>query len=137
MLGDAVAGPLHRATVLALCQGNVMTRQRSSKFASMSKLSIIATLTAAEGKADELEAALTALIAAADEEPGLEIYSVHRDPKDENAFYFFELYTDQAAFDVHGKGEKMKAAMGSMGGLLGGRPDVKILTPGAAKGLDL
>lgn len=109
----------------------------SSKFAAMSKLSIIATLTAAEGKADELEAALTALIAAADEEPGLEIYSLHRDPNDESAFYFFEMYTDQAALDVHGKGEKMKVAMGSMGGLLAGRPDVKILTPAAAKGLDL
>ena len=114
-----------------------MTWPRSGKFASMSKLSIIATLTAAEGKADELNAALEALIQAADEESGLEIYSVHRDPKDENAFYFFELYTDAAAFEVHGKGEKMKAAMGSMGGLLGGRPDVKILTPGAAKGLDV
>lgn len=114
-----------------------MSRTASSKFAGMSKISIIATLTAAEGKADELEAALTALIASADEEPGLEIYSLHRDPKDENAFYFFELYTDQAALDVHGKGEKMKVAMGSMGGLLGGRPDVKILTPSTAKGLDL
>ena len=103
----------------------------------MSKLSIIATLTAAEGKADELNAALGALIQAAEEESGLEIYSVHRDPNDENAFYFFELYTDAAAFEVHGKGEKMKAAMGSMGGLLGGRPDVKMLTPGAAKGLAL
>ena len=114
-----------------------MARPPSSKFAAMSKLSIIATLTAAEGKADELAAALANLIEAADEEPGLEIYSVHRDPKDENTFYFFELYTDQAAFEVHGKGEKMAAAMGSMGGLLGGRPDVKILTPGPAKGLDL
>lgn len=103
----------------------------------MSKLSIIATLTAAEGKADEFLAAIENLIAAADEEPGLEIYSAHRDPSDDNTFYFFELYTDQAAFDVHGKGEKMKAAMGAMGPLLGGRPDVKILTPGPAKGLDL
>ena len=114
-----------------------MTRPRSSKFATMSKLSIIASLTAAEGKAEELNTALEALVASADEEPGLEIYSVHRDPNDENAFYFFELYTDAAAFEVHGKGEKVKAAMGAMGGLLGGRPDVKVLTPGAAKGLDL
>lgn len=112
-----------------------MACERSCKFPAMSKISIIANLTAAEGKADELAAALEGLIAAADEEPGLEIYSVHRDPKDENAFCFFELYSDQAALDAHGKGEKMKAAMGALGGLLGGRPDVKILTPGPAKGL--
>ena len=103
----------------------------------MSKISIIATLTAAEGKADELVTGLEAVIAAADEENGLEIYSLHRDPDDANTFYFFELYTDDAAFAVHGKGEKMKAAMGALGGLLAGRPDVKILEPLAAKGLDI
>ena len=103
----------------------------------MSKISIIATLTAAEGKADELVAGLEALIEAADEEPGLEVYSLHRDPDDPNTLYFFELYTDQDSFAVHGKGEKMAAAMAALGGLLGGRPDVKVLSPVAAKGLAL
>lgn len=103
----------------------------------MSKLSIIATLTAAEGKADELVAGLRAVIAAADEEPGLEIYSLHQDPDDPNTLYFFELYENDEAFAVHGKGEKMKAAMGALGGLLAGRPDVKKLSPVAGKGLDL
>jgi quinol monooxygenase YgiN len=103
----------------------------------MSKISLIAKLTAAEGKADELKAALANLIAAADEEPGLEIYSVHADASDANVFYFFELYTDQAALDVHGKGDQMKAAMGAMGGLLAGRPEVSMLTPVVAKGMDV
>ncbi len=103
----------------------------------MSKISIIATLTAAEGKADELVTGLEAVVAAAAEEPGLEIYSLHRDPNDSKTLYFFEMYTDDEAFAVHGKGEKMKAAMGALGGLLGGRPDVKILAPVVAKGLEL
>ncbi len=101
----------------------------------MSKLSLIAKLTAADGKADELAAALQQLIAASEEEPGLEVYSAHRDNADGNVFYFFELYTDQAAYDVHGKGDAMKTAMGAVGGLLGGRPEISILTPVAAKGL--
>jgi quinol monooxygenase YgiN len=103
----------------------------------MPKISAIATLTAAEGKAGELSAALEALIEAADEEPGLEIYSLHKDPEDENTLYFFELYTDDEALAVHGKGENVRAAMGALAGLLAGRPDVKTLSPVAAKGLDL
>ena len=101
----------------------------------MSKISIIATLTAAEGKAEELVEGLEALIEAAEEEAGLEVYSLHRDPDDASTLYFFELYSDEEAFAVHGKGEKMAAAMGALGGLLGGRPDVKVLSPVAAKGL--
>jgi len=103
----------------------------------MSKITIIATLTAAEGKVDELIAGLEALIQAADEEPGLEVYSLHQDPENPGTLYFFEVYADEDAFAVHGKGEKMAAAMGALGGLLGGRPDVKTLTPVAAKGLDI
>lgn len=101
----------------------------------MSKISIIATLTAAEGKADELVAGLEAVIAAADEEPGLEVYSLHKDPEDPHTLYFFEVYSDSEAFAVHGKGERMAAAMGALRGLLAGRPEVKVLTPVAAKGL--
>jgi quinol monooxygenase YgiN len=103
----------------------------------MSKISLIAKLTAAEGKADELQAALGALIEASEEEPGLEIYSVHADTSDPNVFYFFELYSDQAALDVHGKGDGMKAAMGALGGLLGGRPEVTMLSPVVAKGIEV
>lgn len=113
--------------------------RRASRYgAAMSKISLIAKLTAADGKADELKAALENMIAAADEEPALEIYSVHADNADPNVFYFFELYADQAALDVHGKGDGMKAAMGALGGgLLGGRPEITMLTPISAKGMDL
>ena len=102
----------------------------------MSKISLIAKLTAAEGKADDVEAALHGMIAAAEEESGLEIYSAHRDSADSSVFYFFELYTDQGALDVHGKGDGMKQAMGALGGgLLAGRPEVSLLSPVAAKGM--
>jgi quinol monooxygenase YgiN len=103
----------------------------------MSKIALIAKLTAAEGKADEMKAALADLIAAADSESGLEIYSAHADADDPNTFYFFELYADQAALEVHGKEEPMRGAMKTLGGLLGGRPEVTRLTPVVAKGLEL
>ncbi len=103
----------------------------------MSKISLIAKLTAADGKADELATALADLIAAADSEPGLEIYSAHVTADDPNTFYFFELYSDEEALAVHGKAEPMVGAMKALGGLLAGRPEVTMMNPVVAKGLDL
>lgn len=101
------------------------------------KVTLLAKLTVAEGKMDDLKAALSDLIDAASEEEGLEVYSAHADPNDPSVVWFFEMYRDEAALAVHGKGEKMKAAMGTLGAFLGGRPEVTMLEPLAAKGLDL
>ncbi|HEY5662869.1 MAG TPA: putative quinol monooxygenase [Ilumatobacter sp.] len=102
-----------------------------------SKISLIAKLTAAEGKSAELEEALRGVIAAADEEHGLEVYSAHAALDTPGVYYFFELYRDAEAKAAHGKGERMRAAMGAFAGLLGGRPELIPMTPLAAKGLDL
>ena len=103
----------------------------------MSKISLIAKLTAAEGKHAELEDVLRGVIAAAEEEAGLEVYSAHAADDEPGVYYFFELYRDQDAKDVHGKGDGMRDAMGKFAGLLGGRPEITVMTPVAAKGLDL
>lgn len=109
----------------------------TTSFGDMSKISLIAKLTAADGKAEELEAALADVVASADEEAGLEIYSAHKANDSENTYYFFELYTDGDALAVHGKGDGMKQAMGAFGGLLAGRPEITMMTPVVAKGLDI
>lgn len=101
----------------------------------MSKISLIAKLTAADGKAAELEAVLADVVAAAEEEAGLEIYSAHKDTANEGVYYFFELYTDGEALAIHGKGDGMKEAMGKFGGLLGGRPEITMMEPVVAKGM--
>ena len=103
----------------------------------MSKITIIAKLTAVEGKNAELEAALQELCRVADEETGLEIYSAHKDGADESTYWFFEMYSGDEAWAAHGKGEAMKAAMGSFGSLLAGRPELHVMAPVAAKGLDI
>ena len=103
----------------------------------MSKISVIAKLTAAEGKHTELHDAITALIDAADEEPGLEVYSCHTTPDEPGVFYFFELYRDADAGRAHGTGDRMKAAMAAVGKLLAERPEVTRMTPIAAKGLEI
>lgn len=103
----------------------------------MSKISLIAKLTAAEGKVDELEAALHAVIAAAAEEDGLEVHSAHAATAEPGVYYFFELSRDQEALVEHGKGEQMRAAMDAVGGLLTGRPELTMMSPVGAKGLDV
>jgi quinol monooxygenase YgiN len=103
----------------------------------MSKISLIAKLTAVDGKAAELEAALEGVIAASEEEAGLEVYSAHAVDDEPGTYYFFELYRDDEAKAAHGKGEQMRRAMGAFAGLLAGRPELVTMTPLAAKGLDL
>lgn len=103
----------------------------------MSKISLIAKLTAAEGKSDELAGALRGVVEAADAEEGLEVYSAHSSNDEPGVFYFFELYRDGDALAEHGKGEAMKTAMAVIGGCLGGRPEITMMTPVVAKGLDV
>lgn len=102
----------------------------------MAKISLIAKLPCAEGKNDEFEAALAAMIEASNEEAGLEIYSAHK-AKEGNDYYFFELYTDGEALAVHGKGDGMKSAMAAIGPFMGGKPEITMMTPVVAKGMDL
>lgn len=102
-----------------------------------SKKSIIAKLTCDPDNADALEAALHEGIKASEEEGGLEIYSVHKDPNDAGVYWFFELYTDVDALGVHGKGDGMRAAMKAVGAHLSAPPEVSVLDPVVAKGLAL
>jgi len=102
----------------------------------MAKISLLAKLTAAEGKADELKTALATAIEAAEEESGLLIYSASQSQDDPQSFVFFELYEDEAALGVHGKGDAMRAAMKGIGSLLDGRPEVTLMNPVVAKGID-
>jgi quinol monooxygenase YgiN len=103
----------------------------------MSKISLIAKLTAAEGKTAELEDVLRGVCAAAVEEDGLEVYAANAAKDEPGVYYFYEVYRDDEALAIHGKGERMSVAMGAFKGLLAGRPEVTMLTPVAAKGIDV
>lgn len=103
----------------------------------MSKVTLFAKLTTDPDKSAEVEAALASVCSAAEEETGLEIYSAHKDNNEAGIYWFFEYYTDEAALGVHGQGDGMKAAMGALGAVLTGAPEINFATPVAAKGLDL
>jgi quinol monooxygenase YgiN len=103
--------------------------------ARMSKISVMGTITCQEGKAEEMEAVLVAMVEAARGEPGVEVYSYHRGP--ENTFWFFALMADEEATRNHGQTEAMRAAMSGFEPLAAAPPQMTVTTPLAAIGLNL
>jgi quinol monooxygenase YgiN len=102
----------------------------------MSQVAVIAKLTAAEGKADELKAVIADLVAAVDrDEPGTLIYAAGQDGASPDEFWFYEFYGSGDDASTHSAGSALAEASGKMRGLLAGRPEIHLLTPVAAKGL--
>ena len=102
----------------------------------MAKVAMVAKMTAAAGKRDELVEALGSLSDAVAEEEGTEIYALHLDAADADVVWFYELYRDGDALAAHGGSEAMKAIGPQLASLLAGRPELIFLTPVRAKGLD-
>lgn len=91
-------------------------------------LAVIATIVALPGKGDAFAAAFKGLSdAVRAEEPGNSLYQLCRVRGSEDSFKVIELYDDDAAFEAHGKGEKFRAALGALGGLVAGPPQVEKL----------
>ena len=102
----------------------------------MAQVAVVAKLTAAEGKADELKAVISDLVAAvASGEPGTLVYAAAQDDEDPAVFWFYELYGSGESAAAHSSGTALAEAGGRMRGLLAGRPEVHRLSPVAAKGL--
>lgn len=101
----------------------------------MSKVAMMGTFTCQDGKAEEMEAVLAAMVEAASDEPGVEIYSYHRG--EASTFWFFALMADEESMQNHGQSEAMQAAMSAFGPLVAGPPQMTVTTPIAALGLDL
>jgi quinol monooxygenase YgiN len=65
-------------------------------------LTVIAEIRAAKGKGDALAALLIEQAAVVRKaEPGCLVYRPHRSTKDPDLFFFYEMYVNEAAFDVH------------------------------------
>ena len=101
----------------------------------MSKVSMMGTITCQDGKADEMAVVLAAMVEAARDEPGVEIYSYHRG-EDDN-FSFFALMSSQEAMQSHGQSEAMQAAMQGFMPLMAAPPQMSASTPVAAIGFEV
>ena len=66
---------------------------------------VTAIWTAQEGKQDEVADFIAQLLEPSRAEPGSVFYQPHRDPENPRVFYFYEQYTDKAAYEAHGASE--------------------------------
>ena len=73
-------------------------------------LTVVAKIRAAKGCADELVVLLTEQAAVVrSKEPGCLVYRMHRSTKDPELFLVYEMYEDEAAFDLHRKAPHLAA----------------------------
>jgi quinol monooxygenase YgiN len=101
----------------------------------MPKVALIAKITAADGKRDELASAFEKIFPAIEQEDGTEVYVLNEDAGDPNVIWFYELYTDDAALGVHAVSDAMKALGPELGSLMAAPPELSMLRPRKAKGL--
>ncbi len=101
----------------------------------MSKVTMMGTMACQEGKGDEMEAVLTTMVVAAEQEPGVEIYSYHR--SDDDTFAFFAVMSDMDSTQTHGQTPAMSEAIQQMGPLMSGPPQITMYRPFAAIGFDV
>jgi quinol monooxygenase YgiN len=100
------------------------------------KVAVIARISIRPEAVEEAEVALRGLVDATTGEDGTALYVLHRDG-DTGSFWFYELYADSAALDVHGKSPALAEAFGTLGALLAEPPELHLMTPLHAKNLDL
>lgn len=92
-------------------------------------VTLIARIKAKQGSEGALEQAFRDMIKKVRAaEPGCQAYVLHKSNQDPTQFVWYEVYSDQAAFDNHRKTEHMKEMGGRIADLLDGRAQVEILT---------
>jgi quinol monooxygenase YgiN len=99
----------------------------------VAQVSVIAKLTAKEGKRDELLDRLRPFIKAMEDEAGALQYVPNRSTTEPDVIWFYEVYTDQDALVAHGGSDAMKAAGPIFGELLAGRAELHVCEPVAGK----
>jgi quinol monooxygenase YgiN len=88
-------------------------------------ITLTARLTAAEGKAEEMEAALRRMIPEVRaQEPGVLQYALHAVEGQPGVFLFYEQYADDAAFAAHRTTEHMKALGAALASVSGARMEI-------------
>ncbi|MDD2704001.1 MAG: putative quinol monooxygenase [Acidocella sp.] len=91
---------------------------------SSDAIHVFAILTAAEGKADPLRAALSTLVPETRKEPGCIQYTLHEASAAPGTFYVYEVYKDQAAVEAHMNSPYLQAVLAKAGPLLGNAPSI-------------
>jgi quinol monooxygenase YgiN len=90
-------------------------------------VTVVATLKVQSGKEEAFQKEAEKMIAhVKGNEPGTITYVLHRSKSDPTEFMFFEIYKDQESLAAHGASEPMRHFFGAVGGLVDGRPEIKM-----------
>ena len=102
----------------------------------MSKVSVIAKITANEGMRSDMIAAMGSMMdhVEANEENTLK-YILMEDSSDENVVWMYEEYTDDDALAAHSSSETMKELGMALRPFAGARPEIIKCNPVRGKGL--
>jgi quinol monooxygenase YgiN len=90
---------------------------------------VTATCTAAEGKADELQALLTGMLEPTRSEPGCHTYVLHRAVDDPSTFMVYEVYEATSAFEAHTKTPHFADLLAKLPDLVQGQPTLVHFEP--------
>ena len=90
-------------------------------------ITVVATIKVQAGKEDAFRQEADKMIAHVKaHEAGTLTYVLHQSSSDPTEFLFFEKYSDQDALNAHGASEPMRHFFGAVGGLVAGRPEIKM-----------
>ena len=101
----------------------------------MSKVSVVAKITAQPGKRDALVEALQGLLNAAQDESGTVVYLANTDNKNPDVVWFYEVYDSADDLKAHSSSDAMKATGAALAGLVAGPAELFVGEVIGGKGL--
>ena len=87
---------------------------------------VVATLTVKPESVDTVRDILTNSVEEVQQEPGCQLYSLHQSGE---TFVFVEQWADADALTAHSQAPAVATLFGTVGELLDGAPDIKMLQP--------
>ena len=87
---------------------------------------VVATMTVKPESVDTVRDILTRAVEEVHDEPGCQLYSLHQT---DETFVFVEQWADADALQTHSTAPAIATLFGTVGELLDGAPDIKMLQP--------
>lgn len=101
----------------------------------MAKVAVLVKVKTKEGQREAMTKAVMPGIETAKGETGTQFYIFHHDAVDPNTVWFYELYVDQDAANLHMSSDAFKAWSRTLMPFADGAPEISFLTPTGGKGI--
>ena len=101
----------------------------------MPQVAVVVKLKIKEGQRDAMTEAVKPGIETAKAEIGTRFYAFHHDAVEPNTVWFYELYADQDAANLHMGSEAFKSWSTTLAPFVEGAPEFSFLTPIGGKGI--